>query len=217
VSEVYSNAFHKGHGEARTLFGKFRDSMGLGFHKTFSKSFGLAKSAVSHTFDFFTHALMAIVYMMIGAGLGMWALSFWRHRKFFQQLNTPVTGPVTAVGEYLVIGNEDFQRKFYEYWSGPAANYFARQPGLRKHWMQRGVGTGSNNMWLTYSEWATIEDLRRAVRAPEFNDMRNRAPKAASHQMTLYQVGTIGEGIDTSKETSDTRGLRSRGTATTAQ
>lgn len=213
ANEIYSHAFHKGHGETRTFLGKLRDSLGRGGRGTAS----FVKAAASTTWDFVTHIFMASFYLLAGAALAAWGLALWRRRKFEQQLDARVSGPIIAVGEYTVMGNEEMQRKFYEFWSGPAAAYFNRQTGMRRQYMHRGV-PGAGNTWLSVSEWATIEDLRRACKSTEFCELKNRAPKATTHKMTLYQLGantrleTEGEAL---KETADQRIVRQRMATTT--
>jgi len=151
---------------------------------------------------------------MLGAFLGVAALHYIGKRKFHKQINANVAGPVMAVGEYLVVGGEEKQRKFFDYWTGPAANYFNRQPGLRKYWMHRGL-PGMDNAWLCYSEWASVEDLRRAYNTNEFCEIKKASPTTFS-QMVLYQLqstGGVREGETIVKEPL-APGLRQRGTTT---
>jgi len=217
AADAYNEAFHKGHGKSRSLLGKFRGTLGRGVSNTAH----FAMAACHKTWDALTHMVMAVVYAALGGALTVWGLSMWRRRKFHKQLNANVSGPIVAIGEYMILGQEEQQRKFFDFWSGPAASYFNKQPGLRKQWMHRGVPDGTNT-WLAYSEWASIEDLRRAVRSHEYAELKKRAPKPAVTKMFLYQLGSVGsrnemgESVDgPSKETGE-RGLRQRGTSTAA-
>jgi len=219
AARLYSDAFHTGHGTTRTFLGKMRDSVGRGMSKTAH----FAKAAACQTWSLFTHSLLAIMYGIGGGLVTMWGLSYLGKRRFHKQLDSHVAGPIIAVGEYLVMGNDDFQRKFFDYWSGPGRAYFSRQPGMVRQWIHRGVSPG-NNLWLSYSEWASIEDLRRACQTHEFHQLRKRAPSATATNMIIYQLqgssGTRieGEVVDLNKDKHQVEdaGLRQRGTTTTA-
>jgi len=214
AAHAYSEAFHRGHGEARSRWGQFRDAVDRGIHGAART----AKNIVSETFHVLLHALNSTVSLVIGAFLGVALLHYYGKRKFRKQLNANIPGPVMAVGEYLVCGNEEKQRKFVDYWTGPAANYFQRQPGLRKYWMHRGL-PGMENAWLCYSEWASIEDLRRACNTQEFNDLKRNSPMTFS-QMVIYQMVSTGgsggrEGEQIIKEGPLAPGLRQRSSTST--
>jgi len=224
AAQTFSDAFHIGHGHSRTLFGRLRDTIGRG-------AWFATKTAFSWTWSLFTNALIGVFWLSLGGMAALWGVGQVKKRRFHKQISSHATGSIIALGEYMVVGDEATQRKFADYWSGPAANYWARQPGFVRQWMQRGVDTGSNGVnagnaqWLSYSEWATIEDLRRAVHSKDFEQIKKKAPNASvTHHMTLYQNGNGAryEG-ETEKETSSSsgsnkgsKGTRQRGTATAA-
>jgi hypothetical protein len=226
IARAYNNAFHKGHGEAHTKFGQLREIFSHGLH---GAAHG-AKKVVSATAEAVWWVLTKTVWMIAGALVGMWVLNLLAKRRFHAQLRANVGGPIVAVGEYIVYGGEEMQKKFYEYWSTNAYAYFGRQPGMRKYWVHRGV-SGGENMWLCYSEWASIDDLRRASSTTEFLNIEKRSPAQANSiaKMVVYQVtaahnfdsapGTVGKetGISGSSK-GDTIGFqpaRQRNTATT--
>jgi hypothetical protein len=132
-------------------------------------------------------------------------------------MDANVQGPVVLSKEFLVVGTEDAQRKFMDYWSNAGAAFFQRQPGLRKFSLQRGVDVGSNG-WQHLSEWNSIEDLRRALNQPEITEMKKRLPKGVLSKKFISQVVTTGKGgmVSTSgvPQEGDTirgEGLRQRG------
>jgi len=209
AAQLYSDAFHKGHGSTRTTLGTLRDTIGRGMSGTAR----VAGKVVSTTWSLMLQSMLAAFWAILGGALTWMGLNFLNKRRFKKQLNSFVSGPIVAVGQYVVLGDEARQRKFYEYWSGPAQAYFTRQPGLRKHWMHRGV-RGGENVWLCYSEWESIDALRRAHDNPEFFDVKKRAPKPQCEQMILYQLDRVDDqSVDKSKEA--VSGLRQRASTTT--
>jgi len=209
AAQAYSEAFHKGHGAARTTLGSLRDVLGRGISGTKH----MAESAACKMWNLVTHSVAAVFWSLVGVGMALWGCNLWARRRFNKQLNSHVSGPVVVVGEYMVFGDEAAQRKFYEYWSGPANAFFSRQPGMRKHWMHRGI-TGADNSWICYSEWDSVDALRRAHSHPEFADIRKRGPKPSLKQMTIYQLNSVADGVD--GQPKETVGLRQRTTTTTA-
>lgn len=217
AAEAYSEAFHKGHGSTRTVLGTMSDMLGRGMMGTVR----MAGKAATTLASLMLSAVLAAGFAAAGIMLTLLGMRLISKRRFNKQLNSYVTGPIVAVGQYCVMGNEAAQRKFYDYWSGPAQAYFTRQPGLRKHWMHRGV-KGGENTWLCYSEWESIESLRRAHNNPEFQDIKKKAPKPLAQQMVIYQLGSAGEqhkeagaAGEQHKEAAGT-GLRQRASATSS-
>jgi len=161
--------------------------------------------------------------LVFGAGGVLGLLRLWNMTQIKTQLHANVAGSVIQCGEYYVVGDEAQQKKFFDFWSvgGPAYAYFSRQPGLKKYWMHRGVNGGERN-WMSYSEWASIEDLRRASENPEFKALRKKSPGHTIPEMHIYQLASTntasgsGESHPYTFNTKETDLLRQRGTATTS-
>lgn len=187
LRRLYDEAFHRSHGETRTMFGRLRDMLGWGVHAAAD----VGKSAAITTWHLLAHAVMGVFWLSLGAAASTWLMWFWNKRKFNRQLNSHVPGPVTLQQEYLVVGNEDVQRKFFDYWTNTGNAYFSRQPGLRKSVLHRGIDA-LNNKWVNLAEWSSVEELRRAMATPEFIDLKRRAPVNVIPMETLYQVSAVG-------------------------
>jgi len=189
VSKAYSDAFHRGHGETRTLFGRVRDMIGRGMHVGAE----VTKATVSFTYHLVVELLKGAFWLCLGGILAYYGMFLWNRRKYAQQLRIHVSGPVVATQEHTVLGNEELQRKFYDYWSNSAVTYFNRQPGLKKYYMHRGVGAG-NNTWLAYCEWNSVDDIRRALATNEYSELKKRMPVTVVSKNWIYQMVSTGQG-----------------------
>lgn len=216
AAQAYNEAFHKGHFESRSKFAQFRDMMGRGIRGVGS----ITATAAYKTVELVWWLLSSTFLMALGGFITLYAMKFWNKQQLRKQLHSHVAGPVQACGEYYVVGNEVEQKKFYDFWSGTGYAYFSKQPGLRKYWMHRGVA-GAENNWLSYSEWASIDDLRRACSTTEYVELRNRSPGYPVKQMHIYQLvsngaargaANVNEGEILNK---DTGSVRQRTTTTT--
>jgi len=217
IAKAYNDAFHRGHGETRTLFGKLRDALGRGMH------FGaeVTKKTVSFTWHLLVELVKGVFWLSLGGILAYYGMFLWNRRKYAQQLRTHVTGTVVATQEHVVLGNEEMQRKFYDYWSNSAVTYFNRQPGLKKYYMHRGVDQG-NNTWLAYCEWNSVDDIRRALATNEYAELKKRMPVTVISKNWIYQTVSTGQGRGEGAAVGPSaplqhEGLRERRTTTTTQ
>jgi hypothetical protein len=211
LQKAYDEAFHKSHGESHGLWSRFKDSMMMRGAKGVA-NFG--KSAMITTWHMVLHACLGVFWLTLGAIASTYIMWWWAARKFQRQLNSHVAGPVTLTQEFIVVGDEERQKKFYDYWTSVTSSYFSRQPGLRKSTLHRGVDTLSNK-WFNVAEWSSVDDLRRATSTPEFLDIKRRAPVSMIPCQTLYQVSAMGpQGLDSGMKGFDS-GVRHRTTAAT--
>jgi len=193
AQKAYDDVFQRTHGEARGMLRTMSESLGRGVHRAAD----MASTAAWKTWHLLLHGVLAMFWMFIGA-VGATGLVTWLNkRQFRKQLAAPVVGPVVLSKEFMVLGTEDYARKFQDYWTNAAGAYFNRQPGLRKYTLQRGVDIGSNQ-WHHLSEWNSIEDLRRALTNPEMKELKKRMPHGflfkllSKHAVT--QLVTTGKG-----------------------
>jgi len=155
-------------------------------------------------------------FWMVFGVLAYTGIKWWMEKYTFnRQLNAHVQGPVVLSKVFTVLGTEETQRKFEEYWSGPAAGFFSRQNGVRKFSLQRGVNIGSN-VWCHLSEWDSIDALRKMTNNPELNQIKKRMPKGVMTKRMVSQVVSTGKGVNmgtTGGTEGDVRseGLRNRG------
>jgi hypothetical protein len=205
--EAYDSVMEATHRDTRSKFRKMMDKLGSGFHMAHT-----VEKAAWKTWHIVLHLFLATFWMIVG-GIGVTLFSNWANKATFRkQLNANVQGPVVMSKEFMVIGTEDTQRKFNDYWANTAAGFFQRQPGLRKFSLQRGFNVGSN-VWQHLSEWNGIEDLRRAMNQPEFNELKKRMPKSVLSKYQLSQVVTTGKGMNIGTQGQEdirSEGLRQR-------
>lgn len=216
--ETYEEYYGRGHHEARTAFQNLRDKLGYGLHKAGD----MASGAAWKTWHLMLHMLLGAFWLTLGA-VAYGGIKWWIEKQTFKkQLAAPVQGPVVMSKLFTVFGTEDTQRKFQEYWNGAAAQFFSRQPGLRKFSLQRGVDIGSNT-WCHLSEWNSIEDLRRAVNQPEIAELKKRMPRGVISKRCVSQVistgkgGVAGTGGPQEGDVVRGEGLRNRGPGSTQQ
>jgi len=217
--QAYNEAFHTGHYETRSRFGKLSDAMGRGIRDVAR----ITKTAAYKTVELVWSLLSSAFLLAAGGFLTIGIMRFWNKQQLRKQLHANVAGPVMACGEYYVVGGESEQKKFYDFWSNTGYGYFSRQPGLKKYWMHRGV-PGAENNWMSYSEWATIDDLRRACSSTEFSEIKKRSPGYPLKQMHIYQLASTGQSGagasrvegESSSVNKDGSTLRQRTTTTTA-
>jgi len=195
AQKLYDAAFHTGHGKTRSLMGRLRDSLGFGWHSAMD----IGRYAGHKTWNFFVHIGLAGFWFFIGVAACMSGMFAWNQRNFKTQLNSNHQGPVTLLQEYVVVGNEVRQRKWYDYWTSAGSNFFTKQPGLRKYALHRGIEGGANR-WAWVAEWSNVEDVRRALQHPDFIQLQKNAPATVLPKQLLYNVVAHGggkiEGVD---------------------
>jgi hypothetical protein len=192
VMDTYRDYFSRGHNEARSTFQNLRDKLGHGMHRAGD----VASGAAWKTWHLLLHAIIGIFWLSVGA-VAFATMKWWVEKQAFKkELAAQVQGPVILSKVFTVFGTEDTARKFQEYWSTSAANWFSRQPGMRKFSLQRGLDIGSNT-WCHLSEWNSIEDLRRALsQTQELNELKKRLPRGVISKRWISQVVTTGKGTD---------------------
>jgi hypothetical protein len=204
--EAYDTVMEATHRDTRSKFRKMLDKLGQGVEMAGHT----AEKAVWKTWHIVLHLFLASFWMIVG-GIGVTVFTNWANKATFRkQLNTDVQGPVVMSKEFMVIGNEDTQRKFNDYWANTAAGFFQRQAGLRKFSLQRGFGVGSN-VWQHLSEWNSVQDLRRALNQPELQELKKRMPKSVLSKHQLSQVVTTGKGMNISTTQGQEGDIRGEG------
>lgn len=217
--ETYEEHYGRGHHEARTTFQNLREKLGYGL----SKAGGVASGAAYKTWHLMLHMFLGAFWLTVGA-VAYGGIKWWIEKQTFKkQLAAPIQGPVVLSKVFTVFGTEDTQRKFQEYWNNAAAQFFSRQPGLRKFSLQRGIDVGSAT-WGHLSEWNSIEDLRRALAQPELTELKKRMPGGVMSKRGISQVISTGKGgagtTGGAPQEGDVvrgEGLRNRGPGTTSQ
>jgi len=187
--EAYDEVLHKAHGESRSRFQQLRDKIGHGFSAVGSTGVGF----ITKTWHLALHSMLALFWITLGAIGCVFLQGFINRQTFNKQLSSNIVGPVIMNKEFMVVGTEDTQRKFQDYWTNTAASFFQRQQGLRKFTLQRGFNVGSN-VWQHMTEWNSIDDLRRALAQPELQDIKKRMPGGTINKRSISQVVTTGKG-----------------------
>jgi len=216
AKRAYDELLHKTHHDTRTLFQRMRDGLGFGAHRAADA----AEFAAVKTWHLVLHCTLGLFWMVLGAAVATGLKMYYERRMFNKQLMATVTGPILLSKEMLVVGNDETQRKFIDYWTNTASNFFKQQAGLRKFTLERGIDAGSN-VYHHCSEWNSIDDLRRALAQPELKEIKKRMPvKGFISKRTIGQVITQSKGQTGEGDAGAGRaeGLRQRlGPGTTAQ
>jgi len=128
-------------------------------------------------------ALLAVpAFTLTTLTVGAWALlgwhfikRFWNEYMFHRALKATHSGPVTVVKEYRGCTRGQGE-KLGAYVQGHVVPFVAKQPGLLRYSVHRGLGSWGQNNYCIVTDWATLEDLRKAICSPDATALRKNAP-----------------------------------------
>jgi heme-degrading monooxygenase HmoA len=99
----------------------------------------------------------------------------WNWYTFKRALKATHSGPVTVIKEYHACTRGQGE-KMGAYVQNHIVPYVAKQPGLLRYQVHRGLGSWGQNTYCVVTDWVTLEDLRKAICAPEATNLRKNAP-----------------------------------------
>jgi hypothetical protein len=96
------------------------------------------------------------------------------HFAFKRALKATYSGPVTVSKEFWVWGGQGAQNTMTAFANSHLIPFLNKQGGLTRYAVYRSLGC--SNHWCAVSEWATLEDYRKAWCSPEANTLRSHLP-----------------------------------------